>query len=128
MPPNMWKNPKKYDKLGVLSPVPVDNCVDNVDFCITHTVNIHFEHTVYVHCCNKFQAVTGNGTTGAGKRLRTENAAASTSLPVAKGQPVNTPPSAAAGSSRVWRQIAAAACATGRASTCFRSKATFKSP
>jgi hypothetical protein len=30
----MWKNPKKPDKIGVLPTNSVDNCVDNVDFCI----------------------------------------------------------------------------------------------
>ena len=36
----VWKNPKKPDRTGVFSPVSVDNCVDSVDFCIDHTVNI----------------------------------------------------------------------------------------
>ena len=37
----MWKNQKKSDKMGVLSPDPVDNCVDSVDFHVSHAVNIH---------------------------------------------------------------------------------------
>jgi len=37
----MWKTPGKPDKIAVLSPISVDNCVENVDFCIGHAVNIH---------------------------------------------------------------------------------------
>ncbi len=37
----MWKTPGKPDKIAVLSPISVDNCVENVDFCIRHAVNIH---------------------------------------------------------------------------------------
>ena len=32
--PYMWKNPKKPLFQGIFPPKPVDNCVDNVDFCI----------------------------------------------------------------------------------------------
>ena len=28
----MWINPEKPDKTGILPPIPVDNCVDSVDF------------------------------------------------------------------------------------------------
>ena len=31
-PKYMWTNPQKPDEYGVLSPVPVDNHVDSVDF------------------------------------------------------------------------------------------------
>ena len=51
----VWKTPGKPDKTGVLPPVPVDNCVDSVDFCIPHAVYIHFEHTVYVRWRNIFE-------------------------------------------------------------------------
>ena len=37
----MWKTPGNPDKIEVLSPIPVDNCVENVDFRIGHAVNIH---------------------------------------------------------------------------------------
>ena len=31
----MWgKPPENPDRIAVLSPIPVDNCVENVDFCI----------------------------------------------------------------------------------------------
>ena len=55
MEPDVWKNQKKSDKMGVLSPDPVDNCVDSVDFHMSHAVNIHIWHAVYVRCCNKFR-------------------------------------------------------------------------
>ena len=32
----MWKTLKKPEKTGILSPFPVDNCVDNVDFWVEH--------------------------------------------------------------------------------------------
>ena len=30
----MWKTRGNTDRIAVLSPIPVDNCVENVDFCI----------------------------------------------------------------------------------------------
>lgn len=128
MPPNMWKNPKKSDKLGVLSPVPVDNCVDNVDFCITHAVNIHVEHTIYVRSCNKFSWIQPSEDRELGQRAhgavsKRKSRGVHAAAAAAKGRRLAL--RAAAFSrrkeSRVWRQIAAAACATGRASTCIRS-------
>lgn len=37
----MWITPQKPDKTGILPPIPVDNCVDSVDFFRRNTVNIH---------------------------------------------------------------------------------------
>ena len=103
MPPNMWKNPKKSDKLGVLSPVPVDNCVDNVDFCITHAVNIHVEHTIYVRSCNKFSWIQPREDRELGQRahggcLKTEKPRRPRRCGSGQGSAVSSglPPSAAA--------------------------------
>ncbi len=38
--PQVWKTPGNPDKIAVLSPISVDNCVENVDFCISHAVYI----------------------------------------------------------------------------------------
>ena len=37
---DVWIKPEKPDKTAILPPIPVDNCVDSVDFCIGNTVNI----------------------------------------------------------------------------------------
>ena len=37
----VWKTTGNPDKIAVLSPISVDNCVENVDFRMGHAVNIH---------------------------------------------------------------------------------------
>ena len=38
--PHMWIKPQKADEKGVLPPIPVDNCVENVDFRRVHALYI----------------------------------------------------------------------------------------
>ena len=44
----VWINGPNPVKTGDLPPIPVDNCVENVDFCIGHASVIHFG--VYTAC------------------------------------------------------------------------------
>ena len=49
----MWIIGKNADKIGVLPPNSVDNCVDNVDFCNAHTLYMQRPHTFHRSNCYK---------------------------------------------------------------------------
>ena len=64
----MWITRHNPDKIGVLPPNSVDNCVDNVDFWDAHTLYMQGPHTFHRSNCYKMRSLGSKQGRGRGVR------------------------------------------------------------